>query len=53
MIVYAAVLFVASAAVPDQAAKAKKIIIWSLIGLVVIMFSYVITSFVRDYLFVK
>ncbi len=47
LLVYAGYLYISAAADPDQAKKAKDIFMWSLIGLVIIMAAFLITSAVK------
>ena len=47
LLVYAGFLYISAAADPDQVKKARGIFTWSLIGLVLIMAAFLITSAVR------
>ncbi len=44
MIIYAGVLYVTAAGAEDQTGKAKKIILYSIVGLLVVMLSWAIVS---------
>lgn len=51
MMVYAGFLLIFSSADPDKAQDAKKIITWAIVGLIIIMTAFIITTGIKEFIY--